>query len=288
MTTYWKICISFLALSATTIWFGVFSMPDQLLHLVTCNVGQGDATLIQQGTTQILIDGGPDEKVLNCLSNNLPFWDKTIELVVLSHPQKDHFNGLINVFENYQVKYFIASSLESSTQGYQVLKKLVGGSGTVVINPNIGKQYRLGLVVLDILAPFTSIPNTNTLGTFVSNEDPNAFSVVLNLKLGSFSALFPGDLDPESFDILSLLGKTPKVEYIKIPHHGSKNGLTKGFLEKVNPKVATISVGKDNSFGHPHKEILDLLKKKQIIILRTDEQGDIEIITNGKKWWLKS
>jgi len=290
-----RLVVSLLLIVLGTIWLAVFSSPDAYLHIVACDVGQGDAILMQNGSSQVLVDGGVGSRVLDCLGKYMPFWDRQIEIIVLTHPQADHFSGLIEVFKRFKVGYFLAPGVDNSTQGYQVLKDLVMSSQVQIVNPSEGMNVRLGKMYLDIINPTSKLlASENVLGSvgeigmFTTTRDLNDFSVVFNLTFGSFDAILTGDIGQEREKAILTTGKIKEVEYIKIPHHGSKNGLTKGFLEKVNPKVATISVGKDNSFGHPHKEILDLLKKKQIIILRTDEQGDIEIITNGKKWWLKS
>ena len=136
----WKYILGFLALTAATIWLAVLAFPDPKLHLIACDVGQGDAILASYGTNQVLIDGGPDNRVLDCLADHLPFWDREIELVILTHPQTDHFNGLIEVFRRYHVGAFVATPIDSSTQGYQVLKSTVGGSGIKVINPTRGME----------------------------------------------------------------------------------------------------------------------------------------------------
>jgi competence protein ComEC len=265
-----------LLLMAVVVWLAVFYSPDNRLHLIACDVGQGDAILVQKGKTQILIDGGPDNKVLLCLSDHMPFWDRKIELVILTHAQKDHFGGLIEVFQRYKVDYYLASSLDSGTYDYQVLKKVVGGGDTKVITAVQGQVIRLGRIYLDILWPASQLAATNL----------NDYSVVTILRLGEFEALLTSDISPGGIEKILAAGKIHQVEYIKIPHHGSKNGLTEGLLDAASPQIAVISVGANNSYGHPHEEILQMLKQKKVRILRTDEAGDIEIITDGKAWWL--
>lgn len=99
------------------------SLPDQNLHIVVCDVGQGDAILVQKGTSQILIDGGPDNKVLNCLARYMPFWDRKIDILLLTHPESDHYQGLINVIKRFEVKFFVANAVENPAFSYQELKK---------------------------------------------------------------------------------------------------------------------------------------------------------------------
>ena len=288
----WKYFLAFLTLVAVTIWLAVAVYPDPKLRLIACDVGQGDAILAVYGKTQILIDGGPGSKVLDCLARHLPFWDKEIELVILTHPQTDHFAGLIEVFRRYKVNAYLTTPIDASTQGYQVLKSTVGGSGAKVINPTTGMVIRLGLIHLDILHPseqyvtsFAERSGEKVLGAYTTTRDPNDFSIVAKLRLGDFDALLTGDIGPVVIDDILATGLVKDVEYIKIPHHGSKNGLTTELIYATTPEIAVISVGK-NPWGHPHQEILKLLSDESIKTLRTDEVGDIEIITDGNKWWL--
>ena len=247
---------------------------------------------------QVLVDGGPDNSVLDCLSRHMPFWDRKIEVVMLSHPQSDHFAGLIEVLKRYEVDSFVSTGLDSSSSEYQVLKSLVGGSGAKVVNPTRGMVIRLGKMQLDIVHPSNQFLVENgvgqepsggagVLGAFTSSTDPNEFSIVTILSLGEFDVLLTGDIGPDVMDEIIDTGRIRDVEYIKIPHHGSKNGLTKELLEISRPEVAVISAGRNNRYGHPHKEVLNLLTSYELRVLRTDEVGDIEVVTDGKKWWLK-
>lgn len=285
----WKLSYAILALFIALLGLTFVEKPDSRLHLIACDVGQGDATLVIHGEIQILIDGGPDSKVLDCLGRYAPYNDREIELVILTHPQIDHFGGLIEVFRRYKVNDFLVSGLDSGTEAYQVLKKEVGGQGVRVINPDTGLSLRLGKIYIDILHPSQQFVLTNSIktgtgnsqaimGAYTSKKDSNDFSIVARLSVDSFSILLTGDISPGSEAFLLSEGLIQPADYIKIPHHGSKNGLTQTFLDAVEPKVALISVGKDNRYGHPNREILDMLKAKGVQILRTDEVGDIEII----------
>jgi competence protein ComEC len=292
MKSSWKYLFGVLVLTVVTVWLAVIVSPDNKLHLIACDVGQGDAILATYRKTQILVDGGPDRSVLTCLSEHMPFWDREIEVVILTHPEADHLTGLIEVFKRYRVKTLVATPLDASSQGYQVLKNIVGGSGTRVVNPTSGMVIRLGLLYLDIVYPANKnlgltnpFINNDVLGAFSSNQSPNDFSIVANLRLGEFDALLTGDIGPKVIDDVLATGKIRDIDYIKIPHHGSKNGLTKELLEASVPEIAVISVGK-NPWGHPHQEVLQLLQEAGVRTLRTDQEGDIEIITDGKNTWL--
>lgn len=285
-----KYFIFLLVLLNALVWIAVFALPDNNLHVVGCDVGQGDAILLTHKTTQILIDGGPNNRVLECLSHHMPFWDKTIEVVILTHPQTDHFTGLINVFKNYKIKYFLGNQVDASSESYGVLKSLVGGSRATVINPTAGFKSRVGLIYLDIVAPPQSLAfdtsnqttqlTNNKLGVFESKHDPNDFSIIGHFSFHEFDVLTTGDISSSDF-------MTPKVELLKVPHHGSKNGLTQQLLDMTQPQVAIISAGRNNRYGHPHKEVINMLDAQNVKILRTDVSGNVEIISDGKRWWVK-
>jgi competence protein ComEC len=298
----YKFISAILALAALTILLAIYFSPDGNFHLIACDVGQGDAILAVYKNTQILVDGGPDNKVLDCLGRHMPFWDRDIEAVFLTHPEKDHYMGLIEVFKRYKVDNFFANGLESSSQEYQVLKSVVGGSGARVINPTTGMDMGNSLIHLDIVYPSETflaensqpVDSTRVLGVYTSNKSPNDFCIVLILSFGNFDALLTGDIGPEiSDEVVEQLTKAfarsgnQGVDYIKVPHHGSKNGLTPNLLEIAKPKVSVISVG-ENQWGHPLQEILDLLDKFQVGIARTDMMGDVEVVSDGDTWWLRN
>lgn len=297
MASRFKYLFLILGLALTLLIVGIASYPDGKLYIIACDVGQGDAILIKTKNTQLLIDGGKDDKVLNCLAKYMPFWDKEIEVVILTHQQIDHYGGFIEVFKAYNVQNFLISPIDSSSQSFSLLKSLVGGSGTHIINPTTGMVLRFGLIHLDIVHPSSEFlafhtVNQNTtisspvLGASTTFRNLNDFSVVLRLKYKDFDALFTGDMGSSVVPDIISKGTISDLEYIKVPHHGSKNGLTQELLDISNPKVAVISVGK-NQWGHPHKEVIKLLSDKGIKILRTDQKGDIQVVTDGKSWWIK-
>lgn len=272
-----KYVVGAVALFFATVWLAIWALPDQRLHLVACDVGQGDAILATSGTYQVLTDGGPGGKVLNCLSRHMPFWDREIEVVVLTHPQIDHFGGLTEVFKRYKVDTFVISGAESDTKEYQVLKKEVGSSGARVVYADVGTQLSAGKIHLDIVHP----PRGMT------SSDDNDLSIVYILKFTNFEALLTGDLSPKATELILAKDLIGPVEYIKVPHHGSRYGLTRDLLEATKPQIAVISLKKNNSYGHPHKETLDLLAEFGVKVFRTDEIGDVELVSDGIRWGLK-
>jgi competence protein ComEC len=300
MDEKWTKIIGIQILILAVIWMSVFSL-HQDLKIIACNVGQGDAILITKQSSQILIDGGPGNKVMDCLSKYMPFWDNKIEIVILTHPQADHYSGLLEVFRDYDVDYYFAPSLASSSQNYKVLNTLAQNKAKHIISPVEGQKIKLGLIYLDILWPseqfiaenltplaqISDNQNQSVLGTTTSKLDPNRFSSTVLLNYQSFKGIFTGDLDPQSENILNSNMQLPHVTLLKVPHHGSKNGLTQDFLNAISPQIALISVGKNNSYGHPNKEVIDMLSKANVKVYRTDELGDIVVSTNGSNYKIK-
>lgn len=288
----WKYTFGLLTLILLLIVIALFQLPDANLHIIACDVGQGDAILITYGSTQILTDGGPDNKVLDCLGRYLPFWDREIELVISTHSDSDHLTGLVSVMKDYKVDELLINPIDPGTQIFQALRKEVGGRGIPVINPTVGTKLGLGLIYLDILSPndelFSKLSLKNTgdnLSKYGIANDTNMFSIVYKLSFKNFSGVFTGDMPPEVSDNLADLWQMGTVDYIKIPHHGSTNGITDNFLKAIKPKIAVISVGK-NSWGFPREEVLKILQSNDIKVYRTDQTGDVVLTTDGKKYWI--
>ena len=256
---------------------------DDRTIVVFCDDGQGDATYIRiDNKIDVLIDAGSDRKVLQCLGKYMPFFDKSIELAILSHPQKDHFGGFDYILDRYKINLLILNPINNEAISYQsLLKKLVYknvklksqylGDAIKINNTNIA-FYWPNKTYLD-----KSIYETTKLSNgFVNNKsflNLNKFSYVFTFKIKNKSILFTGDIDKEVSNKIS--GYVENIDILKVPHHGSKNGATKKLIEKVRPKIAVISVGKNNSYGHPHKDILDLLNSVKSRIKRTDINGNI-------------
>lgn len=267
------------------------------ISIVFCNVGQGDGIYIDlPNNIDVVIDGGPDNKILECLGKYMPFWDRNIEIVILSHPQADHLNGLIEVVKRYKVNYFAASPVGNSTEGYTKLVNAIEKTGTTIQNIYTDDVIKIGSVNLNVLWPSrkfiadntNATGNSNILGATTSDPDLNDFSVVLELEYGNFEAVFTGDADEDIQDeILNANKDIKSVEVFKIPHHGSRFGLLDEYIDKFEPVFAVISVGK-NQWGHPTKELLSRLDSRSIPVLRTDINGNIVVKSNGQQYWIES
>lgn len=279
-----------------------WSLPDGKLHIVFCDVGQGDAAYIRfPDGRDMVVDGGPNDKVLGCLSKYMPFWDRHINLVVMTHPQKDHMQGLMSVFARYQVDYFVRSDVQNTTEGYQKLVDTVNAKHVPVKFITRGGRIAIGSTLLSFLWPSSEQiakahdfirPGLAAQGQALSNSvlgssvvgDLNDYCLVFSLRYGSFDAMFTGDADQRVEN--NYTGDTladDTVEVLKVPHHGSKTGMTDSFITWLRPKLAIISVGK-NSYGHPSREAIDTLLSIGAKVLRTDQSGDIEVVSDGKNW----
>lgn len=219
------------------------TLPSQKVNVIFCDVGQGDATLVTYKNWQMLIDTGPNNKrVLTCLEKNVPFWDKEIEMVMITHGDNDHSGGLTDVSKFYKIEQIIDSKKVSQ---FDLVKT--------------------NWMEFDVV---NSGPNDNNEG-----------SIAGILSYENSKIFLSGDITTEVEQRLvwqKVLKE--KVDVLKVSHHGSKNGTSDELLKVLKPKIAVISVGIKNRFGHPAKEVLDRLKEKGIEILRTDLNGEIPIM----------
>jgi competence protein ComEC len=253
----------------------LFQINDKQTKIVFCDVGQGDAAYIRiKNQIDVLIDAGPDKKVLNCLGRYMPFWDRKIELVIISHPQKDHFGGLLSLIDRYQIEKIFFSQIDNQSQTFQRLKEKINIKKIAVYYPTAGTKVKISDSQLIFYWPTEE---------FIKNKianDANHYSLVFVFIQNHFKILFTGDASPLVFSRLlnqskDNLADLKKINILKIPHHGSKNGLIKEFLQLADPQIAMISVGKNNPYGHPHQQILEMLKAQKVQIRRTDVEGDI-------------
>jgi competence protein ComEC len=270
----------------------LLSLPDGKLHIFFCNVGQGDAAYVRfPDGRDMLVDGGPNDTVLQCLGRHMPFWDREITLVVNTHPQNDHLKGLLSVLNRYKVDYVVRSDLASVSDVYAQFVSAIKTHHVPERLVTRGERISVGLASLSVIWPSESQiafmhPVGNVLGT-TSDANLNDGSLVFFLRYGSFDALFPGDADAHvegqyTGDQLA----DGVVELLKVPHHGSRSGMTQSFVDWVKPAISVISVGK-NSYGHPSAEAINMLQSVGSIIHRTDQEGDIEVISDGKGWIMK-
>lgn len=263
--------------------------PDRLLHVSFLDVGQGDAVLIQQGGIQILVDGGPSPQILTGeLGRLIPFWDRTIELVVLTHPHADHLAGLVEVLRRYKVKQILEPSLftlsdtEYNLALHNEWQNLIRQKNTRVIYAQTYQQFDIGQIVINILNP-----SLNSLEGTSSDIDNN--SVVLTVKVEDISFLLTGDLMQPGEHDLVMQRLVENCTVLKVGHHGSNTSTCQELLSVVRPRVAIISSGADNVYGFPSDEVMQRLEACPSVdyIYRTDVNGTVEFISDGKNLWLQ-
>jgi competence protein ComEC len=269
---------------AILVWSVVLTTPDDKLHVSFLDIGQGDAILIQTPNGQdILIDGGPDpQKISLELSRKLPFWDRTIDLVVCTQPHADHVTGLVEVLNRYKVVQVLEAEVSYNSSIYQEWCNLVEDKGIEYNIACAGQKIDLGSGIhMEVLNP----PEALFDGT--SNDVDNN-GLVLRLSCGLVSFLFTADIREEAeFELIGQRANL-KSTVLKVAHHGSDTSTSQQFLAAVDPEVAVISVGADNPFGHPGPEVVERLINNvgEDNVYRTDEDGTIELITDGERLWV--
>lgn len=269
MFGYKKTILGILLLALATVGYAELDKERPEATVTFFDIGQGDAALIAlPGDVQILIDGGPSDKILSKLESALPFYDKEIELVILTHPHADHLRGLNYVFNQYKVKNVLFSGARYESGVYRDFIERVGSEGArvYIAEAGDGVSWR-GRPILEILTPEKPV-----LGqSFKKIHDS---TVVSRLTLGGIDFLLTGDAEEPLERELVASGLVSDADVLKVGHHGSKTSTGQGFLAAALPEVVVISVGK-NSYGHPHPEVTRRLERLGSKIIRTDEGGDI-------------
>ncbi len=256
----------------------VANRPDGMLHITVLDIGQGDAIIVEapSGAT-MLVDGGPDpELTLRRMGANLPFFARRIDLLLLSHPHQDHVAGLVEVLDRFRIGAVLHAGIAFENPSFDRLLADADASDVPVHLARAGQVVALDAATsVRVLYP----SETDAVGP-VPEGDINNGSVVLELAFGEFSALMTGDAEAPVEAALVSRGGLPPVDVLKVGHHGSHSSSTPAFLAAVDPAIAVISAGKDNEYGHPAPETLAALAGRTI--LRTDRDGDVEIVTDGR------
>ena len=260
-------------------WQDVFALAGpQKLKVDFLSVGQGDSFFIETpNRNKILIDGGPDATVLQKLGENMPFWDREIDLVVLTHPDSDHLTGLVDVLEKYKVDNILWTGISRDGSTFQKWQKLVAQqqkNRAKIIIAKAGEEIKSGNAELDILNPLASLQ-----GQYF--KDDNDTGVVSRLVYGKNSFLFAADITSKEEQKLVDAKDILASDVLKTAHHGSKYSTSNIFLAAVAPKIAVISCGKNNSYGFPTLDVLQRLANFGVKTLRTDQNGDITVISDG-------
>ena len=264
----------FLILANVLVWTIIYDSNQNVLTVAFLDVGQGDAIFIEAPNgNQILIDAGSGRQVLRALGQIMPFYDRSIDLLIATHPDADHIGGFPEILKRYEVGMVMEPGVGSDTATYQAFRQAaIQAVGTTTLARRGMKVALDSDLVLEILFPDQDPTDWET----------NTASIVARLTYGEGEFLLTGD-SPVKIEkyLLSLDGRRLQSDVLKAGHHGSKTSSAPEFLAAVAPKYTIISAGKNNRYGHPHVSVLESLQKIATRILRTDELGTIIFQTDG-------
>lgn len=262
------------------IWSVIFANEKDILTVAFLDVGQGDAVFIESPNgSQVLIDGGSNKSVLRQLSKVMPFYDRSIDVIIATHPDKDHIGGLSDVIDRYDVKLILESGAVSNTGVVRALQDSISKNKVKQILAKRGMRINLGSgVFLNILFPDRD----------VSGVESNTASIITQLVYGEIEFMLTGD-SPKTIEeyLIMLDGENLESDVLKAGHHGSKTSSSESFLGYVQPKYSVISAGKDNRYGHPHEEVLGILEQFGSAILSTQNKGIIIFESDGENVFVK-
>ncbi|MCY6371948.1 ComEC/Rec2 family competence protein [Clostridium ganghwense] len=245
------------------------SKDKMLVHYI--DVGQGDSILIQVNNKNLLIDAGSKSSTVTSYLKK--FGIKTLDYVIVTHPHDDHIGGMSSVISNFNIGHFYAPKKITNTNSFKNMVVSLNKIKLQITPAKAGEKLDMGKNIKCIIVA----PNND------SYKETNNYSVVLRVSYINTNFLFTGDAETLSEEEILKKGYNIKADVLKLGHHGSNTSTSINFLNEVNPKVAVISCGKGNDYGHPHKETLTKLKDKNVILYRTDLDGTIILESDGNK-----
>jgi beta-lactamase superfamily II metal-dependent hydrolase len=246
------------------------------IHFI--DVGQADSILIKSNKQAMLIDAGnnDDADLIKKYLENQNIED--LEYVIGTHPHEDHIGSLDFVINNFDIKNVIMPKKATTTKTFEDVVMAIENKNLSITLPKAGDKYKIGEAEFTILSPIKEDYGSNL----------NNYSVGILLVHGENKFIFTGDAEKEvEGDILNTKINID-ADVMKMGHHGSTTSNTEEFLDKISPKIAVITCELDNSYGHPHQEILDTLIKRNVEIYRTDLQGNIIVTSDGKNIEVKT
>jgi competence protein ComEC len=289
-------------------WLLVHERPSEHAELIVCDVGQGDAILFVLGSWQLLVDGGPDDAVVSCLARHMPMWDRTIEVIVATHPDKDHIGGLRTVLERFHTPLLLMEWSEKESTDFEALKAVISSKQAAdklrLLQPARGQVLQLGeklrAEVLSSHLESAALESTSQgrnesvaetqlwdasrekTAQKTGNINYNERSIVLLLSYEEVRILLTGDLEHQGEQALLRQGLIEPVSILKVGHHGSKTSTSEAFLHALQPETALISAGKKNSFGHPSPEVIARLHTFSTEVFSTSELGELRVVFSNQ------
>lgn len=257
----------------------IFDKKNNNFSVHFLDVGQGDSIYVREKNIDIIIDAGPGDNVLTELGKYMPFYDRKIEYIILSHPHEDHVGGMVEILRRYEVgEIILTDKTHTSSEYIEFLNLIKEKNIKTTLANNIDNIKINEKINVDFFWPKNSTDNLSL----------NDSSIVCKLNYFNLSIMFTGDAENTVLNnIASKYTNALQSEILKIPHHGSKTSNTSKFIEYVNPEFAIISAGKKNRFNHPSQETLEVLDKYKIKILGTYEFGTISFVSDGLNFWTK-
>lgn len=277
--THMRTRIFFLALGILNVFLWTVIVRDQAeqsSEISFLDVGQGDSTLVEfGGGVQMLVDAGSDRAVSYALAQSMPPHDRRIDMVMISHPQRDHFGGLADIINRYSIGVLIINGRmdAGAREEWEYILKRAHEQNVPVVVVRRGDRIRYRDARVDILSPDASL---------VRARDLNDTSIVARVQTPEWSALFTGDIGIQAERAVSRMDIGSDI--LKIPHHGSKYSSSQEFLDAVMPTLALIGVGATNRYGHPTVQVLDRLAERGVIVFRTDRNGSVRVRALGDQF----
>ncbi len=254
---------------------------EGVLTFAVLDVGQGDALYIESPTgTQVIVDGGPGNNLLKAIPKVMPFYDRSVDMIVVTNPDSDHYEGFIKFLDKYKVENLLEPGTTNSNPAYEVFQNKIEQKNLKKTFARRGQEIDLGGgAYLQVLFPDRNVDQVSS----------NTGSIVMKLIYGDTSVILQGDSvsNIEQY-LLELDGNYLKSDILKVGHHGSRTSTIEEYVAKVSPKWAVISSGIENSYGHPHKETIATLKKLNIFTYNTCNNGSIFFESDGKNFILKN
>lgn len=259
--------------SATTTQTGA---QEGRLRVIFLDVGQGASQLlISPSGKTMLIDAGNNDREQQMVDDLHAYGVKHLDIVIGTHPDADHIGGLDRVIDNFEVGAIYMPKIQANTKTYESLLRSIKNKGLKMKTAKAGVQLDWDEAVdAEMVAPVAA------------SDDSNNMSAVVRVTYGSSSYLLTGDAERESEQAMLSAGRELQADVMLVGHHGSKSSTSPAFLKRVRPKYAVIQVGEDNSYGHPKQTILDRLAKQHVEVYRNDLQGNIEIASDGSKYYI--